>query len=62
MWRYPRALERSDLQCDVERGRSNIRKKGDGSEEIASGGPKGVYATVRDLCEKMAPWSVCVCA
>lgn len=59
--RYPRALERSDLQCDVERGRSDIRKKGDGSQEIASGSPRGVHATVRDLCEKMAPWSVCVC-
>lgn len=50
VWRYPRALERSDLQCEVERGRSNVRggRRGMGvrRKEIASGGPRGVHATV----------------
>lgn len=33
VWRYPRALERSDLQCKVERGRSNIKGGRRGWEE-----------------------------
>lgn len=68
VWRYPRALERSDLQCKVERGRSNGRgevcgksKEGD-SKRWSEGSPCDRLPSVSlGLCEKMAPRSACVC-
>lgn len=48
------------------RGWRGGKSEEEGEREKLSGG-RGVHVTVRsprlpsDLCEKMAPWSVCVC-